>query len=61
MELTYRGIRYQPKSPFMKTVESGMRAKFLGKDYQIKQYYLDSLEMKPQLGLRRYRGLAYGG
>jgi hypothetical protein len=57
MELRYRGISYQPQEALVETIPSNIAAKFLGKPYFIRRPLNPS---SPQLGLRKYRGIAYG-
>jgi hypothetical protein len=57
MELRYRGISYQSQEALVKTIPSNIAAKFLGKTYFIRRPLNLS---SPQLGLRKYRGIAYG-
>ncbi|MDJ0578018.1 MAG: DUF4278 domain-containing protein [Xenococcaceae cyanobacterium MO_234.B1] len=57
MELQYRGIPYQQSTNNqVKTVESRITAKFLGKTYILRRSYLIS---SSQLGLCKYRGVSY--
>jgi len=57
MELRYRGISYQPQEALVETIPSDTAAKFRGKPYLIRRPINPS---SPQLGLRKYRGIAYG-
>ena len=57
MELRYRGISYQPQEALVETIPSNITAKFLGKPYLIRRPLNPS---SSQLGLRKYRGIAYG-
>jgi hypothetical protein len=58
MELRYRGISYQPQEAFVETIPSDIIALFLGKPYLIRRPFNPSSSL--QLGLRKYRGIAYG-
>ncbi|MBE9169918.1 DUF4278 domain-containing protein [Pleurocapsales cyanobacterium LEGE 06147] len=57
MELRYRGISYQPQEALIETIPSNIAARFLGKTYFVRRPLNPS---SPQLGLRKYRGIAYG-
>jgi hypothetical protein len=57
MELRYRGISYQPQEALVETIPSNIAAKFLGKPYLVRRPLNLS---SSQLGLRKYRGIAYG-
>lgn len=57
MELRYRGISYQAQAIEVETIPSDIAAKFLGKTYFIRRSVNTS---SPRLGLRKYRGIAYG-
>ncbi len=58
MELRYRGISYQPQEALVETIPSNLAAKFLGKPYLICRPFNPYSSL--QLGLRKYRGIAYG-
>ena len=56
MQLRYRGINYQPTNTQVDTIPSDIRAQFLGKTYFTR---CPIKTLKPQLGLKKYRGIAY--
>jgi hypothetical protein len=58
MELRYRGQSYQVKDAQIETIPSDLAAKFLGKPYFVRRPFNPS--SSSQLGLRKYRGIAYG-
>jgi hypothetical protein len=58
MELRYRGQSYQVKDAQIETIPSDLAAKFLGKPYFVRRPL--NPYSSSQLGLRKYRGIAYG-
>jgi hypothetical protein len=57
MELRYRGQSYQVKEAQIETIPSDIIALFLGKPYFVRRPLNLS---SSQLGLKKYRGIAYG-
>ena len=57
MKLRYRGITYSNQNAQVETVASDGVAKFLGQTYSLRHLVQS---FKPQIGLRKYRGIAYG-
>ncbi|MDJ0902281.1 MAG: DUF4278 domain-containing protein [Xenococcus sp. MO_188.B8] len=57
MQLRYRGITYSNQNTQVETVASDGVAKFLGQTYSLRH---PVQRFKPHLGLRKYRGIAYG-
>ncbi|MDJ0677650.1 MAG: DUF4278 domain-containing protein [Calothrix sp. MO_167.B42] len=56
MKLCYRGVTYQAKTTPIKTVKSGITAKFLGRTYMINR--ADS-RVVSQPNSYQYRGITY--
>ena len=56
MELLYRGITYQSTNTQVETIPSDLPARFLGRTYFISR---PTQIFKPQLGLKKYRGITY--
>ncbi|MBE9171385.1 DUF4278 domain-containing protein [Pleurocapsales cyanobacterium LEGE 06147] len=57
MKLRYRGISYQPQEALVEIIPSNIAARFLGKTYVVRR---PVNSFSPRLGLRQYRGIAYG-
>jgi hypothetical protein len=57
MELRYRGNIYQKPDTKVKIVTSNLTARFLGQTYSL---HTPVTEIKPNLGLKKYRGITYG-
>ena len=56
MQFCYRGAKYSSQSNSVKTVDSGITARFLGKTYTVRQAYRqDSLSGE----VLKYRGAVY--
>ena len=56
MKLCYRGVTYQAKTTPIKTVKSGITAKFLGRTYMINKV---DPRVVSQPNSYQYRGLTY--
>ena len=56
MQLRYRGITYQPTNTQVETIPSDISARFLGRTYFISR---STQTFKPQLELKKYRGVTY--
>ena len=57
MQLTYRGYAYYPNNNQFETIASEYTACFRGQSYTPRRPVQTS---NSQLGLRKYRGVAYG-
>ena len=57
MQLTYRGQTYSSSDNQIKTIPTEHTAHFLGQSYTPRRPVKTS---NSQLGLRKYRGIAYG-
>lgn len=56
MQLCYRGAKYNPQSNPVKTIDSEITARFLGKTYIVRQaHYQSSLPEE----VLKYRGVVY--
>ena len=58
MNLSYRGIAYQPASFDVEVTETEQTGHFLGKSYKIRQANVAHRQSSASL---RYRGIAYNG
>ena len=57
MELRFLGQTYSTSNNSVETIPSDRTARFLGQKYQLRR---PIHTFKSQLGLRKYRGVAYG-
>ena len=58
MELRYRGNVYQAQNTQVETLDLGEKAQFLGQTYVRRR---PKPQYTSQLGIRKYRGIIYGG
>lgn len=57
MELRFLGQVYSSQNNRVEIIPSDLTASFLGQPYHLRRPYKT---FKPQLGLRKYRGITYG-
>ena len=57
MELRFLGQSYSTSNNSVETIPSDRTARFLGQKYNLRR---PVQTFKPQLGLRKYRGVTYG-
>lgn len=59
MQLRFLGQAYSNSNSQVETITSDRTGKFLGQSYTLRRP-VPTFKPKPQLGLRKYRGVAYG-
>ena len=59
MELRFLGQAYSTSNNSVETAAIPQTARFLGKSYTMRRP-VGNIQIKSQIGLRKYRGVAYG-